>query len=78
MYNGGIKRKEKKMNTTLSLKCHHCEASQRVSVNYADVQAWKDGALIQDALPYLNADQRELLISKTCGPCFDKMFDFGD
>jgi hypothetical protein len=70
--------RKKKMNTTLSLKCHHCEASQRVSVNYEDVQAWKDGALIQDALPYLNADQRELLISKTCGPCFDKMFDFGD
>ena len=66
------------MNTTLSLKCHHCETSQRVSVNYADVQAWKDGALIQDALPYLNADQRELLISKTCGPCFDKMFDFDE
>ena len=30
--------------------------------------------LIQNAMPNLSADDRELLISGICGPCFDKMF----
>ena len=62
------------MNTTMNLQCVHCDETYQINLNYEDVQAWKDGTLIQDALPYLNADQRELLISKTCGSCFDKMF----
>ena len=62
------------MNTTMNLQCVHCDETHQINLNYEDVQAWKDGTLIQDALPYLNADQRELLISKTCGSCFDKMF----
>ena len=62
------------MNTTMNLQCVHCDKTHQISVNYEDVQAWKNGALIQDVMSYLNADQRELLISKTCGPCFDKMF----
>ena len=62
------------MNTTMNLQCVHCDETHQINLNYEDVQAWKDGTLIQEALPYLNADQRELLISKTCGPCFDKMF----
>ena len=62
------------MNTTMNLQCVHCDETYQINLNYEDVQAWKDGTLFQDALPYLNADQRELLISKTCGPCFDKMF----
>ncbi len=62
------------MNTTMNLQCVHCDETHQLSLNYEDVQAWKNGALIQDVLPYLDSDQRELLISKTCGPCFDKMF----
>ena len=29
---------------------------------------------IQDIFPYLNADERELLISNTCAKCWDDMF----
>jgi hypothetical protein len=36
--------------------------------------AWKEGMLIQDAMPELSADERQLLISGTCGKCWDKMF----
>jgi hypothetical protein len=32
------------------------------------------GVLIQNALPNVNEDQREFLISGICGKCFDKMF----
>jgi hypothetical protein len=42
--------------------------------NEMDVAHWEGGALIQDALGYLTADERELLISGTCGACFDNMF----
>ena len=27
-------------------------------------------------MPYLNAGEREILISKTCDECFDKMFPY--
>lgn len=42
----------------------------------APVEAWKawDGGRgdhIQDALPMLSADEREVLISQVCGTCFD-------
>ena len=75
-YNGDMRRNNKgeNMNTTLNVNCMHCDTREKIQVNYADFHAWKNGTLIQDALPYLDADQRELLISKTCGPCFDKMF----
>ena len=62
------------MDTTMNLQCVHCDETHQISVNYEDVQAWKNGALIQDVRSYLHADLRELLISKTCGPWFDKMF----
>jgi hypothetical protein len=45
-----------------------------VLVKKTDLQAWKNGEYIQNAMPYLNVDERELLISGTCGPCFDNMF----
>ena len=44
------------MNTTMNLQCVHCDETYQINLNYEDVQAWKDGTLIQDALPYLNAD----------------------
>jgi len=36
---------------------------------------YKAGELIQNALPELSEDYRELLITNTCGECFDKMFE---
>jgi hypothetical protein len=32
----------------------------------------------QDAFPHLTADERELLISGTCGSCFNAMFPEDD
>ena len=45
-----------------------------MQVHVEDVTAWENGELIQNAMPYLSADEREVLISGTCGPCFDRMF----
>ncbi len=54
--------------------CRQCKVSAEMSVNRQDLADWRGGKYIQDAMPYLSADQRELLISGTCGDCFDKMF----
>lgn len=55
--------------------CRKCGTSHNLLVNISDVHAWKiQGQYIQDAMPYLSADERELLISLTCGDCWEKMF----
>lgn len=54
--------------------CRKCQTSHTLLVNITDVAAWKSGKYIQDAMPYLSADERELLISGTCGECWKEMF----
>jgi hypothetical protein len=45
-----------------------------VRVEKDDYYAWKRGRAIQVAFPYLNADQRESLMTGICPPCWEKMF----
>lgn len=54
--------------------CVKCDTEVLISVGYHDYEAWQNGEFIQDAMPYLTADQREILISGICGDCFDLMF----
>jgi hypothetical protein len=54
--------------------CNKCDEQIILRVNLDDMARWENGELIQNAMPYLSADERELLISGTCGECFDKMF----
>ena len=58
----------------LSIKCRRCEKHHKLRIPRENYNRWIDGEVIQSALPMLTANQRELLISKTCGVCFDKMF----
>ena len=59
---------------TLQARCVSCKDTHVLMVNNHDLKRWEGGELIQDAMPYLSADERELLISGVCGACFDKMF----
>ena len=60
--------------------CNSCQTQTEMMVNINDYAAWErdrqkpGGLLIQDAMPYLTANEREVLISGTCGECFDEMF----
>lgn len=60
---------------TMLVDCIHCNETYPIKVNPMDFSKWMMGeTLIQDALPYLNAGERELLISNTCDTCWDEMF----
>jgi hypothetical protein len=61
-------------NTIINVRCNLCQVNHEVTVPVEGFKAWQNGELIQRALPTVSLDNRELLISKTCGPCFDKMF----
>ena len=54
--------------------CQWCSESVPVAVHLEDVQAWQGGELIQTAMPYLTAGEREMFISQTCDDCWNKMF----
>lgn len=56
---------------TIQIECGGCGEVIRLSVYRTDLELWRKGTLIQDALPYLTAAERETLISGLCGPCFD-------
>ena len=55
--------------------CRLCRTKHVVIVPAAGYLKWAKGqAKIQEALPGLTDDERELLVSGICGQCFDKMF----
>lgn len=54
--------------------CPFCGRANEVEVNEMDYLDWQDGVLAQDAFPYLNANEREMLISGICPTCWDGMF----
>ena len=60
--------------TTLWATCNKCKDQVEMAVNIDDYTSWKNGALIQNAMPYLSADERESMISGICGTGFDNMF----
>jgi hypothetical protein len=78
IYYNGFSRNEKelKMSNTFDLMetCRECGETQVINVNADDLYAWRGGKLIQNAFPYLSADERELMISGVCGKCFDSLF----
>lgn len=55
--------------------CNVCGIDHIIFYNRHDMLNWLSGTLpIQDALNYLSAGERELLLSGVCGKCFDMMF----
>jgi len=59
---------------SFNVQCVHCESIYTIEAYARDLQEWRDGALIQEALPYLSASERELLISGTCDDCWKEIF----
>ena len=58
----------------VSRNCPFCGKYWEVEVSEADYWNWKNGELVQNAFPYLNANDREIFISGICSECWDNMF----
>lgn len=59
----------------VDVKCWHCGIITSIILNKEDFYDWLGGHLpIEQVLDYLSANERELLISNTCGSCFDSLF----
>ena len=63
----------------LDLTCSHCGQLFIINVNKKDFNKYiNHEEYIQDAMPYLTAGERELILSKTCNDCYNKMFGLED
>ena len=60
--------------TIVAVDCVQCKETHHLTVGAADLDTWNNGELIQNAMPYLTAGEREILISGVCETCFDNMF----
>lgn len=59
---------------TVSGGCNRCDADISLTVPEDGLMDWYFGADVQVALPQLDADQREWLISGICGKCFEAIW----
>ena len=59
----------------LSRACSDCNSIFHLKVKTQDYYNWNRGQFAQHAFPYLNAAERDLLITGFCGACMDKIFD---
>ena len=66
------------MMTVITPRCTVCKQPGQLEVDERGWALWQSGAYIQDALPELDADQRELLISGTHAHCWERLFGGDD
>lgn len=66
--------------TTIVCQCITCGTTTSIIIPAKEWEAWDRGIglHIQDAMPSVSSDLRELILSSVCGTCFDAMFDTGD
>lgn len=55
--------------------CNMCGEMHYLVLTEESVEAYKQGALIQDAFPYLDDGSREIIKTGICGPCFDSIWE---
>ncbi|MFN9601819.1 MAG: formylglycine-generating enzyme family protein, partial [Planctomycetota bacterium] len=59
----------------ISVDCRFCGTTYKISCRKEDYESYKRGDdLIQEALDYLTAGEREMIISQICDSCFDERF----
>lgn len=71
-----IRLSENLANGTIIVNATCCECGKEYNFEVPREAAlyWANGARIQDAMPMLSPNERELLISGICETCFDKIF----
>ncbi len=59
--------------TVITAKCLMCGLSSQITMPLDKYQRWYSGESIQVVMPEWSAEERELLISGTHGPCWNEM-----
>jgi len=62
----------------LQVGCTCCGNDYLVGTTESGYIAWLEGAFIQDAMPDVSRELREMFISGTCPKCFADMFGSSD
>lgn len=58
--------------------CRHCGKTYQLTIPEEALAKWRNGEHLQVAWPQGTAAERELLISRTCGDCWDAIFGNDD
>ena len=57
------------------ITCKYCKTEHDIPIKPEDYEKWQESrGYIQDVADYLEAWQREMLISQTCDDCWKRMF----
>jgi hypothetical protein len=59
---------------TVKVECFFCHAQSTIPFTEKQQRDWDAGVHIQNVIPDVSEDIRELLISGQCGACFDAAF----
>ncbi len=54
--------------------CVDCGRKVSMEVTPEDYEKRRQGAMVQDAFPYLSPEEREMFVSRICGICWNKLF----
>lgn len=57
-----------------SATCPFCGKVTEIQIDAEGYNRWKSGTLIQTAFPQMSTDDRELLITGICPPCWNSIF----
>jgi hypothetical protein len=61
----------------LEIQCQTCKEIKILEVEPEAFEKYKRGeSHVQKLFPNLSIEERELLISRTCGPCFDNLCSY--
>ena len=72
-------KQQRKTMITLKCQCIHCKEYQNIVVSQEELNDFNKGEKnIQFCFPNLSADERELILTQTCGTCFDGLFKTED
>lgn len=63
------------MDLNVIVDCIYCRKRFEIKTTVEAFNKWQhEGVNIQDAMPELNANERELLMSNICPECWNKIF----
>jgi len=54
-------------------QCPHCTKKYNIKLSVHDYTSWTDGKFTQNAFPYLDPDQREMIQTGIHPECWDAM-----